>query len=119
MPALVVFLLWTSAIVGAGVVAAVPVDQAQLAAPAATALRMRGTIDKYNAADRMLSVKTANGTLVLVLAPTVRIRLSGRDIDATALKGLSGYSAAVRYSESAGNRIAESIHVFDKHERTE
>ena len=96
---LVVFLLWTSAVLGIGVVA--------------TALRMRGTIDKYDAATRVLSLKTADGTLQLSVAAAVRIRQDRHDIEPAALQRLSGYRAAVRYSESGGTKTAESIHVFD------
>jgi hypothetical protein len=79
---------------------------------------MRGTIEKYDAATRVLSLKAADGRLRISLASTVRVRQGGHVIDAMALEGLSGYRATVRYSESGGNRAAESIHVFGKNERT-
>jgi hypothetical protein len=92
---------------------------AQSTPPASTTLRMRGTIDKYDASTRVLSLSTSNGTLQFPLASTARIR-QGRDrIDALELEKLVGHRAAVRYSESGGNKTAESIHVFGKNERTE
>jgi hypothetical protein len=86
---------------------------------APTTLRMRGIIGYYDAASRVLSLVTADGTLKLQLASTIRIRQDRRDIDAEALKKLEGYRAAVRYSESGGNKIAESINVFGRNERTD
>jgi hypothetical protein len=87
--------------------------------PTATTLRMRGTIGKYDAATRTLSLMTADGTLQMHLAQGARISHGWRDVDESQLEKLAGYRAAVRYSESGGNKMAESIHVFGKRERTE
>jgi hypothetical protein len=114
-----VVLLLSAAVLGVGRAAnAAQIDPPSSAASASTALRMRGTIDKYDATTRMLSLKTADGTLPLSVPPAVRIRQDRHDIEAITLQELSGYRAAVRYSESGGNRTAESIHVFGKNERT-
>ena len=67
----------------------------------------------------MLSLTTSDGVLRIQLAPAVRIRRGWHEIDAEKLANLAGYSAAVRYSESGGNKTAASIHVFAKNERTE
>ena len=87
-------------------------------ATAPTSVRIRGTIDKYDAATRTLSLITADGTLQIQLAATARVRRGWRDVDASELEKLAGYSATVRYSESGGDKTAESIHVFGKRERT-
>src|SRR2546425_10434710 len=94
---------------GGGPAARAQADGTSSSAAAPTTLRMRGTIGHYDAASRMLSLMTADGTLQIQLASTIRIRQGRRDIDAAALEKLSGYRAAVRYSESGGNKIAESI----------
>jgi hypothetical protein len=88
-------------------------------APAATTLRMRGTIDRYDASTRILSLSTANGTMRLVLASTARIRQGWHKLDPIELRKLVGYRAAVGYSESDGNKTVESVHVFGKNERIE
>ena len=93
---------------------AVPTDVAQSAPPASTTLRMPGTIDKYDASTRMLSLSTSNGTVQFPLASTARIRQGGQTVDASELAKLSGYRAAVRYSESGGNKTVESVHVFGR-----
>jgi hypothetical protein len=94
--------------------AAAPTEAAQSTPPASTTLRLRGTVDKYEAATRILSLSTLNGTVRFPLAAAVRIRQDSQQIDASELQKLAGYRAAVRYSESGGNRTVESVHVFGK-----
>jgi hypothetical protein len=102
----------------------VPADVAQFAPQSSTTLRMGGTIDKYDASTRMLSLSTSTGTVQVPVASTARI---GRGpmgqgpqrIDASELQKLAGYRALIRYSESHGKKTAESIRVFDKNERVD
>ena len=93
-------------------------DAAQSTPAAPTTLSRTGTIDKYDASTRVLSLSTSNGTVQFPLAPVARIRRGGQTIEASDLAKLSGYRAAVRYSESGGNKTVESVHVFGKSERT-
>jgi hypothetical protein len=74
---------------------------------------MRGTLQRYDAATRTLALTTRRGTVTLTLVATTRIRQGRNQVDATALDKLSGYRAVVRYSESAGSRILQSIHVLE------
>jgi hypothetical protein len=85
---------------------------AQSPPPAATMLRMPGTIDKYEASTRVLSLSTSNGKVQFPLATATRVLVEGRRVDVSELAKLSGYRAAVRYSESGGNKTVESVHVF-------
>jgi len=87
--------------------------------PAATTLRMRGTIDRYDASTRILSLSTANGTTRFLLASTARIRQGWHKLDPMELRKLVGYRVAVGYSDSGGNKTVESVHVFGKNERIE
>ena len=96
----------------------VELNEAQ-SAPGATTLRMRGTIDQYDASTRILSLSTANGTMRLLLASTARIRQGWHKLDPMELRKLVGYRAAVGYSEAGGNKTVESVHVFGKNERVE
>ena len=105
-------------LLAAAVVSAAATMAAQSTPPASTTLRMRGTIDTYDASTRMLSLSTSNGTVQFPLASVARIRRGGQTIDASELKKLSGYHAVVRYSESGGHKAVESVHVFGKNERT-
>ena len=84
------------------------------ALPTSTTLRVRGTIDNYDASSKTLSLSTAGGTLRLPLAPTTRISREGRRVEAMALQKLAGDRATVRYTDSDCGRIVESVHVFGK-----
>jgi hypothetical protein len=79
-----------------------------------TTLRLRGTIEKYESATRILSVVTASGTVKFPLAATSRIRQGWHQIDASLLEKLSGYKADIRYSEAGGRKTVESVHVVGK-----
>jgi hypothetical protein len=79
-----------------------------------TTLRLRGTIEKYESATRILSVLTPSGTVKFPLAATSRIRQGWHQIDASLLEKLSGYRADIRYSESGGHKTVESVHVVGK-----
>ena len=87
--------------------------------PLSTTLRMDGTIGKYDVSAALLSVSTSNGMVQLALSSGARIREGWHRIDAQALEKLTGYRAAIRYSEADGVKTVESIHVFGKHERSE
>jgi hypothetical protein len=106
-------------LLSAAVISGVWAFAAQSVPPASTTLSMRGTIEKYDPSTRTLSVSTPNATMQFPLASTARIRQGWRKIAATDLEKLSGYRVVVRYSESSGNKILESIHVFGKSERPE
>jgi len=89
-------------------------DAAQSTPPAATILRVPGTIDKYEVSTRVLWLSTSNGKVQFPLAAATRILRAGQRIEVSELAKLSGYRAAVRYSESAGHKIVESVHVFGR-----
>lgn len=84
-----------------------------------TTLRMRGTISAYDAATGVLSIATGSGPVQFPLAPTVRIERAGHKVNPLELKQLSGYHAAVRYSESGGHKTVESVNVYEKSGRIE
>ena len=98
--------------------AAALADAGQSPRPASTTLRVRGTIEKYDASTGILSLLTTSEKVQFPLAATTRIRRRLDKIDAIELEKLAGYRAAVRYSESSGNKIVESVQVFGKDERT-
>src|SRR5262245_56857109 len=80
----------------------------------ATTLSLRGTIDKYEVSSRTLSLATSNGTVRLALASTTRISQGGHKVELVELQKLAGERATVRYTESAGTRVVQSVHVFGK-----
>jgi len=88
--------------------------QTPSATQAATTLRVRGTIDKYDQSARVLVLTTPTGTLRFPVAPTTRIRQGWHDVAPADLPKLAGDHATVRYTESSGTKIVESVHVFPK-----
>jgi len=80
----------------------------------ATTLSLRGTIDKYEVSSRTLSLATSSGTVRLSLASTTRVSQGGHKVEAEELQKLAGERATVRYTESAGARVVQSVHVFGK-----
>jgi hypothetical protein len=95
-------------------VVATSVGAAQSTPTGPTTLRVRGTIEKYEASTRILTMSTSNGDMRFRLTLATRVRQAGRAIDAAALEQLAGYRADVHYSESAGHTTVESVHVVDK-----
>jgi hypothetical protein len=78
---------------------------------------MNGTIDKFDASTRILSLSTSNGTVQFPVASAARIRQGWHKVEPQELQKLSGYRATVRYFELWGNKTVESVHVFGKNER--
>jgi hypothetical protein len=92
----------------------VSTDAAQSTPPSSTTLSVRGTIEKFDASTRTLSLATSNGTVQFRVASTTRIRQGWHKVDASELEKLAGNPATVRYTESGGNKLVESVHVFRK-----
>jgi hypothetical protein len=111
---IIVLVLSATAVSGVGWASQVPVSDTPPSASTATTLSVRGRIDKYDASTRTLSLSTANGTVQLSMTSTTRIRQGWHKVDAADLQKLAGDRATVRYTESGGNRIVESVHVFGK-----
>jgi len=120
---IIVVLLSTTMVSNVGLLAQHPsaigqsvseVSSSALQAPPSTTLSVRGTIDKYDATSRTLSLSTSNGNLQLPLSSTTRIRRGWRKLDPAELQKLAGDAATVRYTEAGGNKIVESVHVFGK-----
>ena len=80
----------------------------------ATTLSVRGTIDKYDRLTRVLVLSTPKGTLQFPIAPTTRIRQGWHKVDPANLPSLTGNRATIRYTESSGDKVVESVHVFGK-----
>ncbi|MES1255437.1 MAG: hypothetical protein ABUS56_07515 [Acidobacteriota bacterium] len=96
-----------------------PLTRSVPAADVATALRMRGTIEKYDVPTRTLSLATANGIVQFRVALMAHVRQHWQYIDVARLEALSGVRAAVRYTEANGAKIVESVHLFGPSERTD
>jgi len=100
---------------GAGPAIQAPTASAAVSTPTfATTLSVRGTIDKYDRLTRILVLSTPTGTLQFPVAPTTRIRRGWHKVDPADLPALAGDRATIRYTESSGDKVVESVHVFGK-----
>jgi hypothetical protein len=70
-----------------------------------------GTLAKYEAASRTLSVATASGIQRFVLAATTPVRLGSRVLKPQDLTAHKGAKVKVRFSEAGGKRKVESVMV--------
>jgi hypothetical protein len=93
---------------------AAPITAAPLMPTAAMTLSVRGTIDKYDRLTRMLVLSTPTGTLQFRVAPTTRIRQGWHKVDPADLPALASHRATIRYTESSGDKVVESVHIFGK-----
>ena len=75
---------------------------------------VRGTIEQFDPATRVLSLATAHGTVQLPVPLSTRIRQGWRKVDAAELRKLIGARATVRYTDAAGRKSVESVHVFGR-----
>lgn len=68
-----------------------------------------GTIEKFD--NNMLTLKTSSGEEQFTVASSARLRNGSKSIKADELSSLTGQRAKVRYTESNGQRTAESVMV--------
>jgi hypothetical protein len=81
----------------------------------ATTVRVRGTIEHYDAPTRRLRVATPAGPAEFAIPATVHVIRRGTAIDANELDHLTGTGVMVRYHLDAdGQVVVTSIHVFTK-----
>jgi hypothetical protein len=82
-------------------------------AGARTTVRMRGTIEHYDAAGRRLRLATATGPAEFAVPPTAHVSRRGAPIDAGELERLTGSRVVVRYYPDAEEHLTvKSIHVL-------
>ncbi|HXH06053.1 MAG TPA: hypothetical protein VNI83_05610 [Vicinamibacterales bacterium] len=70
-----------------------------------------GSIAGYDAATNTLTVKTSKGEERFTLTSSTRIREGNRTLSSADLQGLTGREATVRYSESGGQRVVQSVRI--------
>lgn len=68
-----------------------------------------GTIEKYES--NTLTLKTSSGDEQFMLGSSAHVRNGSTSIKADDLSGLTGQRAKVRYTESNGQRMAQSVMV--------
>jgi hypothetical protein len=95
-----------------------------LPAPAAAALAghsappamsATGTLEHYDAASRMLTLKTKKGDETFVVSDATTVHRGSKAATAAQLASWNGQPVKVRYSEAGGLRTASSVMVGGTH----
>jgi hypothetical protein len=82
-------------------------------AAAQTTVRVRGTIEHYDAAGRRLRLATAAGPAEFAVPRTAHVSRRGAPIDVRELEHLTGSGVVVRYYPDAEEHLtARSIHIL-------
>ena len=76
-----------------------------------TPLKLTGTLQTYDAAERFVAVETMSGKVRLSVTPESHIRQGRRTVDASVLRTRIGSPVVVRYVESARGRVVVSLTV--------
>ena len=86
---------------------AMPVFAVQANAAKAKTVKISGTLQKADG--QTLTVQTTKGPEMVMLGTTAQIRRSGKSLPASDLVSASGSRITVRYIESNGQKIAQSV----------
>ena len=76
-----------------------------------TPLRLTGTLQTYDDAERFVAVETVSGRVRLSVTSDSRIRQGRRTVDAAVLRTRIGSTVVVRYVESERGRVVVSLTV--------
>jgi len=92
-----------------------PAPKAALAKPAkpakATAITATGTVSKFDAASNTLTVTTSKGDVAFVVDSTASVTANGKKVMTSDLPSHVGNKVTVRYTESGGQKMAQSVRV--------
>jgi hypothetical protein len=92
---------------------------AKTAKPAkATTITASGTVAKFDAASNSLTVTTPKGDVTFVVDATAGVTANGKKVMASDLPSHVGQKVTVRYTESGGQKMAQSVHITAPAEKT-
>ena len=77
----------------------------------ATSITATGTVAKFDAASNTLTVTTAKGDVSFVVDSTASVTAGGKKVMASDLPSHVGHKVTVRYTESGGQKMAQSVRV--------
>ena len=99
-----------------------PAAKAALAKPAkpakATAITATGTVSKFDAASNTLTVTTSKGDVAFVVDSTASVTANGKKVMTSDLPSHIGNKVTVRYTESGGQKMAQSVRVTNAAPKT-
>ncbi len=76
-----------------------------------TMITATGTVSKFDSATNTLTVTTAKGDVAFMVDNSASILASGKKVAASDLSNEVGHRVSVRYSESGGQKMAQSVRV--------
>ena len=77
----------------------------------ATAITATGTVSKFDAATNTLTVTTPKGDVTFMVGSTATVTAAGKKVAASDLPSHVGHNVTVRYTESGGQKMAQSVRV--------
>jgi hypothetical protein len=80
-------------------------------APKVTAITATGTVSKFDAASNTLTVTTPKGDVPFVVDSSASVTTNGKKAMASDLPSHIGHKVTVRYTESGGQKMAQSVRV--------
>jgi hypothetical protein len=80
-------------------------------APKATVITTTGTVTKFDAASNTLTVTTAKGDVAFMVDSSASVTANGKKVMASDLPSHVGHKVTVRYTESGGQKMAQSVRV--------
>ena len=80
-------------------------------APKATVITTTGTVSKFDAASNTLTVTTPKGDVMFMVDSSASVTANGKKVMASDLPSHVGHKVTVRYTESGGQKTAQSVRV--------
>jgi hypothetical protein len=80
-------------------------------APKTTFITASGTVSKFDAASKTLTVTTPKGDVSFMVDSTASVMANGKKVMASDLPSHVGHKVVVRYTEANGQKMAQSIRV--------
>jgi hypothetical protein len=76
-----------------------------------TVITTSGTVTKFDAASNALTVTTAKGDVTFAVDSSASVMVNGKKVAASELSTHTGQKATVHYTESGGQKMAQSVAV--------
>jgi hypothetical protein len=79
--------------------------------PAAQTSQVTGTLTNFDSASNTMTLSTLNGEETFTIGPTAMLHQGRKVLMTSDLANLTGHNATVRYAESAGQRMVDTVDV--------
>jgi len=76
-----------------------------------TTIAASGTVSKFDSASNTLTVTTSKGDVAFMVDSSASILANGKKIAASDLSNEVGHKVVVRYTESGGQKMAQSLRI--------